>query len=99
MGKGGNRLQNNNQNIKELQEALENLENQVVKLQDQLEMKEPVIKILQLQFLEKKMNEVACDTDDLVQLGETKTMTSDSLSSDEKESLINNFEDDVFNQL
>ena len=32
MGKGGNWLQNDNQNIKELQEAVEKLENQVVKL-------------------------------------------------------------------
>ena len=67
------------------------MENQVVELQDQLEMKEQVIKLLQLQFFEKQMNDVTCDTDDLVQLGETKTMIDDSLSSDEKESLINSF--------
>ena len=48
MGKAGNQLQNDNQNIKEHQEALEKLENQVVKLHDQLEMKEQVIKLLQL---------------------------------------------------
>ena len=71
MGKGGNRLQNDNQNIKELQEVVEKLENQVVKLQDQLEMKEQVIKLLQLQFLEKQMNGDTCDTDDLVQVCET----------------------------
>ena len=59
-------------------------------------MKEQVIKLLQLQFLEKKMNYATCD---LVQLGETNTMTDDYLSSDEKESLINSFENDVFNQL
>ena len=63
------------------------MENQVVKLQDQLEMKEHVIKHLQLQFLRTQMNDVTCDTGDLVQLGEIKTMTNDSLSSDEKESL------------
>ena len=45
------------------------------------------------------MNDVTCDTNDVIQLGETKTMTDDSLSSDEKESLINSFEDDIFNQL
>ena len=71
MCKGGNRLQNNNQNIKELQEVVEKLENQVAKLQDQLEMKEQVIKLLQLQFLEKQMNDDTCDTDDLVQVCET----------------------------
>ena len=40
MGKGVKRFQNHNQNIKELQESLEKLENQVIELQDQLEMKE-----------------------------------------------------------
>ena len=59
-------------------------------------MKEKVLKLLQLQFLEKKMNDV---TYDLVQLGQKKTMTEDSLSSDEKEFLMNSFEDDDFNQL
>ena len=54
-------------------------------------MKEEVIKLLQLQFLEKQMKDVTCDTDDLVKLGETNTMTHDSLYSDEKESLIKKF--------
>ena len=99
VGKGGKRFQNDNQNIKELQESLENLENQVVELQDQLEMKEQVIKFLQLQILEKQMNDATCDTNNLIQVCETKTVTDDYLSTDEKESLINNFEDDDFNQL
>ena len=88
MGKGGKRFQNDNQNIKELQESLEKLENQVVELQDQLEMKEQVIKFLQLQILEKKMSGATCDTDNLIQVCGTETVTDDSLSSDEKESLI-----------
>ena len=99
MGKGGKRFQNDNQNIKELQESLGKLENQVVELQDQLEMKEPVIKFLQLQIIKKKMNDLTCDTYNLIQVCETKTLTNDSLSSDEKESLINNFEDNDFNLL
>ena len=99
MDKGGKRFQNDNKKIKELQKSLEKLENQVVELQDQLEMKEQVIKFLQLQILEKKMNDTTCDTDNLIQVCETKTVTDDSLSSDEKESLINSFEDDVFNHL
>ena len=92
-------FQNDSQNIKELQESLEKLENQVVELQDQLEVKEQVIKFLQLQILEKKMNDTTCDTDNLIQVYETKTVADHSLSSDEKESLINNFEDDDFNLL
>ena len=74
------------------------MRNQVVELQDQLEM-EQVIKFLQLQILEKKMNEATCDIDNLIQVCKTETVTDDSLSSDEKESLINNFEDGDFNQL
>ena len=70
-GKGGKQLQNDNQNIKELQESLEKLENQVVELQDQLEMKEQVIKFLQLQILEKQMNDATCDTNNLIQNCET----------------------------
>ena len=62
-------------------------------------MKEKVIKLLQLQFLKKKMHDDTCDTDDLVQVCEGETVTDDSLSSDEKESLINSFEYDVFNQI
>ena len=67
---------------KKLQEALEKLENQVVKFQDQLEMKKQVIKFLQLQILEKKMNDTTCDIDNLIQVCETNIVTDDSLSSD-----------------
>ena len=45
------------------------------------------------------MNDATCDTNNLIQVCETKTTTNDSLSSDEKESLINNFKVDDFNLL
>ena len=52
-------------------------------------MKEQVIKFLQLQILEKQMNDATCDTYNLIQVCEIETMTDDSLSSCEKEFLIN----------
>ena len=45
------------------------------------------------------MNVVTCDTNELVQVCEIETVTNDSLFSDEKKSLINSFEYDVFNKL
>ena len=40
-----------------------------------------------------------CDTNDLVQPGHTNHVIDNSLFTNEKESLINSFEDGVFNQL
>ena len=47
-GKGGKQLQNENIEIKELHGSLEELDNRVVNIHNQVEMKEKAIEFLQL---------------------------------------------------
>jgi len=51
MGKGGNHLQNNNQEIKELQDSLHDLHNWVIDLYSQNALKDKLIEALELKLI------------------------------------------------
>ena len=71
MGKGGKNFQNDNREIKELYEYLHELDNQVIDLHNQIDLKDKFIQTLQLKLIEKEkqienMVDVICDTNDLM---------------------------------
>ena len=71
MGKGGKHLQTDNREIKELYESLHELDNQVIDLHNQIDLKDKFIQTLQLKLIEKEkqienMVDVICDTNDLM---------------------------------
>ena len=96
MGKGGKHLKISNIEIKELQDSLHELDNWVVDLYKQLDMKDKLIEALQRKLMEKEhkmptmqMVDVTCDTNDLMVYTNTKNdMIDDSLSSHEMKSFI-----------
>jgi peptidoglycan hydrolase CwlO-like protein len=53
MGKGGKHLQNTNQEIKELQDSLHELDNCIIDLHKQIDLKDKLIEPLQLKLIEK----------------------------------------------
>jgi hypothetical protein len=72
MGKGGKCLQNANQEIKELQDSLHELDNWVIDLHKQIDLKDKLIEALQLKLIEKEqqienMVDATCATNDLIQ--------------------------------
>jgi predicted RNase H-like nuclease (RuvC/YqgF family) len=82
MGKGGKRLQNINQEIKELQDSLHDLDNLVLNLHKQIDWKDKLIEALQLKLIEKEqqienMVDATCDTNDLIQMVDVTCDTND----------------------
>jgi predicted nucleic acid-binding Zn-ribbon protein len=72
MGKGGKHLQNTNQEIKELQDSLHELDNWVIDLHKQIDLKDKLIEALQLKLIENEqqienMVDATCATNDLIQ--------------------------------
>jgi len=72
MGKGGKCLQNTNQEIKELQDSLHELDNWVIDLHKQIDLKDRLIEALQLKLIENEqqienMVDVTCATNDIIQ--------------------------------
>ena len=79
MGKGGNKLQNTNQEIKEPQESLDDLENEVINLYKKLETKNQFIEFLQMQLIKKEKETInaTCETSDLIHLDDTTCDSND----------------------
>jgi predicted RNase H-like nuclease (RuvC/YqgF family) len=82
MGKGGKHLQNVNQEIKELHDSLHELDNWVVDLHKQIDLKDKLIEALQLKLIEKEkqienMVDATCDTNDLMQMVDVTCDTND----------------------